>query len=124
MDMKRPTLLRKLAKLAVITHTAEPEDTPPRDCFGYSTEEENRIAVADVRERRSRSQWGWCCVLTTAAIGEFSASVALGCCSYESLDDFVACEGKQQSDEAIDALLSKLYWARSLGKKATELLRP
>lgn len=51
--------------------------------------EEQRILRALVEGCR----WAWCCVKVEACYAGFEATEYLGCCSYESKDDFIENSG-------------------------------
>lgn len=48
------------------------------------------------------NEWAWCCVCVVASWGEFRGEAFLGCCSYESEDDFR--QGGYYDDLANEAL--------------------
>jgi hypothetical protein len=50
--------------------------------------------------------WGWCCVKVTASWREHEGCDYLGCCSYRSGADFIACNDyyTHMVEEAIDDL--------------------
>ena len=75
----------------MIEYTVEclPEDAPVRgnamasgdDAFDREVEDE---IIADLES----NPWAWCCVKVTARAGGLEGTDYLGCCSYESEEDF------------------------------------
>jgi hypothetical protein len=63
---------------------------------------------ADAREEEriynayQTNEWAWCCVRVVATWGEFEGDAYLGCCSYESEEDFK--QGGYYDDLANEAL--------------------
>lgn len=112
----RDKLITKLSKLATISYSAEPEDTPPEDSFQFPND------VIAAKELARRSLWGWCCVKTTAEYAGFKGITYLGACSYESADNFVDCEGQAQTYEACAALLDNIVEAKVNGQLAVQVL--
>lgn len=103
-------------------HSPEGEPTSPHDAFGYATEQENREAAYQVQTLYHRTPWGWCCIRTTVNYDGFEATTYLGCCSYESEEDFVRCDQNTQVYEACSVLLSKMREAVFTGKRAATAL--
>lgn len=68
---------------AIVTLSAQEEDCAPEDMF------ENPEDVAFVREAGYLSAWFCATVKVTLGNGGFSGVSSLGCCSYESFEQFV-----------------------------------
>lgn len=80
-----------------ISVSAEPEEMDPRKCsdedsFDFSCLNDDNV-------------WNWCTVFVTVAWEGISATAKLGCCSYQSEDDFRNSEYfKVLQEQAIDSL--------------------
>jgi len=86
-------------------------------------EETDARIAADIRERlENGNQWAWCTVRVTASIEGITlvGENYLGCCSYESEDDFCAEGGyfEDMKSEAKAELLEKIQDVASF--KTTE----
>ena len=68
---------------------------------GYDKEVEQKI----IDQLNSGNEWAWCTVKVTAHIGRFHGSDYLGCCSYESEEQFTQ-DGyyDDMKHEALEAL--------------------
>lgn len=114
-----------------ITYTLEclPEDSDPRDHFGYDTEEENRAAAEDIRsELNSGNEWAWFCAKVTASVeiaGQtFTGVDYLGGCSYADESAFRADPYfADMRDSAKEALKAELLAAQFRGAIAHDALR-
>ena len=100
----------KLKKACEIEIRLHPEDTHPRDHFGYDTKEENDAAVAHVLALAERTEWGWCTVEVRAEFAGMVGNDYLGGCSYESERDFCQPGGYYDDmvDQAVEDLAVKL----------------
>jgi hypothetical protein len=108
--------LRKLIGSEVVYELkVEPEDTPVRGNAmasgddAFDKECEDRI----INDINSGNVWAWCCVTVTASSRGVEARDTLGCCSYESEEDFKACPYYAAMKEAalemlLEALNNKL----------------
>lgn len=67
----------------------EPECEPIEGNCSAIDEETDREQEAWVRDQlNAGNEWAWCTVFVTARWGDFEGRDSLGCCSYESRDDF------------------------------------
>lgn len=65
------------------------EDVPVRGHFaGDEPEEDRKMEDEILRRLDAGDQWAWCCVKVVARWNGFEAFDTLGCCSYESEEDF------------------------------------
>lgn len=63
--------------------TCQPEGEDPEDNF------KNREDLDFAREQMAKGNiWGWCYVTVSGEFGPLVAADHLGCCSYESTDEF------------------------------------
>lgn len=89
MNTPTGTFREKLAKLAVITITTEPETEPVRgnaSAIDPVTDKETEDWIFS--ELESGNEWAWCMVRVRATLGAFHANQYLGACSYKSEADF------------------------------------
>lgn len=65
------------------------EDVPVRGHFASDEPEEDRKTEDEILRRLDAGdQWAWCCVKVVARWNGFETFDTLGCCSYESEQDF------------------------------------
>lgn len=65
------------------------EDLPVRGHFASDEPEEDRKMEDEILRRLDAGdQWAWCCVKVVARWNGLGVSDYLGCCSYESEEDF------------------------------------
>ncbi|HEY8096873.1 MAG TPA: hypothetical protein VIE65_12395 [Methylobacter sp.] len=69
--------------------TIESEEVPVDGHFDSDEPEKDRKFEREIKQRLARHDyWAWCTVKITACWEDISESDCLGCCSYESEDDF------------------------------------
>ncbi len=109
-------LIERIRPRAAITLTCEPEDVPIRgNALASGDDAEDRRAEEWIeRQLASGNVWAWCCAHVRATLGSFHGDAYLGCCSYESREDFVQPDGyyPQLIDEALADLARQLLAAR------------
>lgn len=72
-----------------VSFAAEPEDEPVAGQFATDEPERDRELEREILSRLGRGdEWAWFCARVTVSWGSFSATDYLGCCSYESEEDF------------------------------------
>jgi hypothetical protein len=70
----------------------EPEDTPIEgNASAIDPETDARIEKWIRDQLDSGNEWAWCAVTVTARWKDFVGMNHLGCCSYRSREDFMAC---------------------------------
>lgn len=79
----------------VLHARAEPEDIHPREHF-----EEDTGTARKIEQRAQDNAWAWCIACVTVSWEGFSGEANLGCCSFESAEEF-------QEDEAYDSLVDQ-----------------
>lgn len=100
--------LRKLTMADVtVALRAEPEDVEVRgNALASGDKAEDRKAEdAIIADLEGGNEWAWCCAVVEVSWGEFKGVATIGCCSYESEEDFKA--GGYYEDmveEAVDGL--------------------
>lgn len=106
--------------------TAEPEDVEIEGNASAIDPKTDREQEEWIRKQLdSGNEWAWCTAVCTASIeldGQtFEAREYLGCCSYESAEDFERCEGENMRKGATEALKAELDRAVVRGKIAKHL---
>lgn len=91
-----------------------PEHEHPRGHFASGDDELDRQMVKRILQYREWNEWAWCVAKVTAKWGEFEASEYLGCCSYDSKEDFMSPGGyyddmKAEALESLNQLLADHY---------------
>jgi hypothetical protein len=77
-----------LEECTICVH-AEPEDTHPEGQFASGDDEADREFVASaLRRLESGDTWAWAWVRVRVSWNGFTGEDSLGCCSYESEEDF------------------------------------
>jgi hypothetical protein len=70
---------------------ALPEDVPVRgNAVASGDEEFDRKVEDEILEAMEWNEWAWCLVRVTAIYEEWEGTDYLGCCSYESEEEFKA----------------------------------
>lgn len=99
-----------LSNGATVEFVCHPEDAPIRgnvSAIDSSTDAANERWVHAQLDQGN--DWAWCTVECVAEFAGVSASDFLGCCSYESGEDFEAgAYAADMRDEALSALADKL----------------
>ena len=70
-----------------------PEHEHPRGYLASGDDEFDRQMVKQIIQDMEWNEWAWCVAKVTAKWGDFEASDYLGCCSYESKEDFMSPGG-------------------------------
>jgi hypothetical protein len=93
-----------------ITLLAEPEDIDPSGCFDSGDPESDRILVESIRKSAcSGNTWAWCYVIVGVTWKGYRGEASLGCCSYESEDEFRTYDYfSDMVDEALGELNEKI----------------
>lgn len=115
--------LRRLTNDDVeIVFTNEPEDVSVRGHFCTDEPEKDRAEEDEIiRRHNSGDEWAWFCAKVEVRWKGLRGVATLGCCSYESEEDFKECgEFADLVDEALDDLNDGI--ARTYAEIA-ELLR-
>lgn len=112
--LKRELLIAALKKHATIKLTCESEDIPyVGNCSAHdpATDREAEQWIRDQLD--AGNEWAWCTAVVTASYKGFSATDALGACSYESeetfripggyFDDMVITACAELADKLIEA---------------------
>lgn len=100
-------MLRTLTRDDVkITISCLPEDEHPKNCFALDDPEEEAKLVQEILDKFERNVWAWCCIRVRVAWNGHYADEYLGCCSYESEEDFVASD--YYYPHMVDAALKEL----------------
>lgn len=85
------------------------EDVSPEGQFATGDDERDNAIVRDIIERLETNEWAWCCVRVVARLDgtDIEGDSYLGCCSYDSEDDFRENSGyyEDMKQEAKDRLL-------------------
>lgn len=93
----------------------EPEDEHPIKCFDTGDAEEDKRMVQEILEAVEWNPWAWCSVKVRAVWRGFEGDWDyLGCCSYESEEDFKQPGGyydgmKAEALESLNQLLADHY---------------
>lgn len=105
--MTKEQIIEGLRTRAKYTYTAEPEHDPV--CWHFEDEEQ---ALQTLRAA-AESDWGWCTVKCTVTCGTLESVTYLGCCSYESCDDFLQNSGyaEDMATEALADLADQILYA-------------
>jgi len=88
--MRKPISKTQLARLASITLSAEPEETPIEGnacATGDAALDDETNALIRFR-LASGGEWAWCTAVVTATYDGVEAVQTLGCCSYGDEGDF------------------------------------
>jgi hypothetical protein len=88
------------------TITALPEDVPVEGNASAWDDGTDEAYWAELRDRLDAGdRWAWCTVRITVTDGDTEGDAYLGCCSYDSADDFLAHSGYTADliTEALDA---------------------
>lgn len=106
--------------------TAEPEDVEIEGNASAIDPKTDREQEEWIRKQlESGNEWAWCTAVCTATIeldGQtFTGREVLGCCSYESAEDFERCEGESMRKGAAEDLKATLDAAVARGKVAKHL---
>jgi len=92
------------------TITLLPEDVSPEDMI-----DDAEVCKNIYEQLNARGSWAWCCVKVTAKFDRFEEDVYLGCCSYESEEDFKSGGYYDDlCDEAFENLQNELERVRDL----------
>jgi len=119
--MMTNTNLDRLRQLVTFTFTAEQEDQAPEEHF------DNAELAAEIRKainEEARYSYGpipdWFCSKVVASYGDFESDPQyLGCCSYETFEDYTSEKGGyyvDQCEQALGNLASKIDATRDLIK--------
>ena len=94
----------------------EDEEIPVEESFATDEPDLDRKLEQEIRERLARGDvWAWCSVTVEVRWKEFSGEDHLGCCSYESEEDFRSGDYfESMVDEALGDLNQKVLrtWER------------
>lgn len=106
------------------TVTIRPEDCPPEDCFFNEFGRPDYEMCLEIRDRQYRyGDWAWCSVRVECTHEDYpnlSGFDHLGCCSYESFEDFKTGGywddmSRTARDEFVEKLKMLLYRAERDG---------
>ena len=100
-----PTTWREvLAEHVTYSVRCEPEGVPIRgNVMASGDAAEDRAAEVEVRAQLAAgNEWAWCSVIVTCRLSgtELCGEDSLGCCSYDSEEDFMRCNGEDMKAEA------------------------
>lgn len=111
MKTKLSPLAKKIRKEAVISLRAEPEDCGVRGNALASGDDAVDKAMEDkiINDLNDGNEWAWCTAAVRATWNALEATDYLGCCSYESAEDFKRPGGyyQQMVDTVIDELVKQ-----------------
>jgi hypothetical protein len=87
------TINIKLPTIEDIEFTIEAFDEfeHPNDHFALDTETQDEIVNNILNDFNNGNRWAWCYVRVTGKYKGLSSEDNLGCCSYESEEDFKTC---------------------------------
>jgi hypothetical protein len=100
-----------LADEVTFSLSIEEEEDPVKGHFESDEPEKDKELEKEILSRLDRGDlWAWCCVKITASWNGLHGVTYLGCCSYESEEDFIKCNDYCQSmkDEALEELNKSL----------------
>jgi hypothetical protein len=107
--------VRKLTlKDVKVTLRAEPEDEPVRGSFGGDEDGARKVEDDVLAGLEGGNEWAWCQAVVEVSWGNFQGAAFLGCCSYESEEDFMQKGGyyEQMVEESLSDLnagIAKVY---------------
>lgn len=89
-----------------VTLRAEPEEIPIKGSFATGDDAGDRAIEQDIQQRlKNDDEWAWFCAAVEVRWGDYSATEYLGCCSYDSEQDFRASD---YFDDMVNAALDEL----------------
>lgn len=106
----------KLAKLATITLTAEPEHVPVRgNALASGDDAEDKAHEDKILADLEWNEWAWCSAHVRASYGGFHGDAYLACCSYESAEAFKTPGGYYEDmvEEALEDLAQAIEAAQT-----------
>ena len=120
--MDRVKLKNWLKENAGIRVVAIEEDASVQESFRSGDPALDKQAQDDILERMQVSEWAWCCVKVGARYEDWRGYAYLGCCSYDSEEDFIKNSGHYEElvDEALDELVDNILETRKKMKKIWE----